>query len=422
MEMELELFYGKEFVKGIIPRKNLCGVLVPNESPGLTAPEAAVKKAMANPIGTAPLREIALAKKPQKVVIVVNDFTRPTPYEHMLPPILEELKAAGVEDEQITLVVATGSHRANNEQENRKVFGDKVVDTYRIISHDCLSEDLVGIGVLNNGSEVIINRQVAEADLLITTGLITLHYFAGFSGGRKSIFPGVVAKHLIQENHAMMTDPRARNGNYLDNPVHWIMLEAARLAKVDFILNVVTNEEKEIVEVVAGDVEEAWLKGVKVCAKMNMISLGKLGDVAIASAGGTPKDINLYQAQKALDAAHSAVRTGGTIILAAQCPEGLGEHTFAQWIDEAACLEDIFQRFAQGFKLGGHKAFAIAQVLKEKEVVLVSDLGRSMTEKLFMTYAPDLQWAFEYVRQKHGEDYTCYVMPQAGMIFPELTQ
>lgn len=418
--MELELCYGKEYIKARISRDNVAGILLPHESPGLEDPAAAVKTAMANPIGTAPLREIALEKKPERVVIVVNDYTRPTPYEYMLPPLLEELNKAGINDEQITLVVATGSHRANTEQENRKFFGDEVVDTYRIISHDCLAGDLVGIGTLSDGSELLINRQVAEADLLITTGLITLHYFAGFSGGRKSIFPGVVARHLIQDNHAKMTDPRARTGNYLDNPVHWIMLEAARLAKVDFMLNVVTNEEKEVVEVVAGDVEKAWLKGVEVCARMNMIPLGQLGDVAIACAGGSPKDVNLYQAQKALDAATAAVRPGGTIILVAQCPEGLGEHTFAQWIEEANCLEDIFERFARGFKLGGHKAFAIAQVLREKEVILVSDLGPEMTKKLYMTYAPDLQAALEYVRNKHGEDYACYVMPQAGMIFPEI--
>ncbi|HEX3032460.1 MAG TPA: nickel-dependent lactate racemase, partial [Bacillota bacterium] len=360
------------------------------------------------------------AKQPARVAIVVNDITRPTPYDLMLPPLLEELREAGLKADQITLVVATGSHRAHTPEENRRSFGTEVAENYRIISHDCNAPDLVAVGKLGDGTELIINKEVAQADMVITTGLITLHYIAGFSGGRKSILPGVAARHLIQQSHAMMVDPRARTGNYPDNPVHLRMLEAARLAGVDFILNVVTNEQKQIVEVVAGEVEQAWLKGVEVCARLNMLNLKEPADVAIACAGGAPKDINLYQAQKAMDAAAAAVRPGGTIILVAKCPEGLGEHTFERWLDEATCLQDIFDHFDRGFELGGHKAFAIAQVLRDKEVVLVSDLGREVTAKLYMTYAPDLEWAIHYVNRKHGTQYSCYVMPQAGMIFPEV--
>ncbi len=418
--MELKLAYGKEYLKAEIPAQNVTEILLPQESLGLPDTAAAVRAAMANPLGTATLQQIAKEKKPERVVIVVNDVTRPTPYNYMLPPLLEELREAGIHNSQITLVVATGVHRANTTEENRRIFGEATVENYQVLSHDSLADDLVTIGTLADGTELQINKHVAEADLLITTGLITLHYFAGFSGGRKSILPGVASKHLIQHNHSKMTDPRARTGNYLDNPVHWIMLEAARLAKVDFILNVVTNEQKDVVEVVAGDVEQAWLKGVETCARLNLLPLGQLSDVAIACAGGHPKDINLYQAQKALDAATAAVRPGGTIILVAQCPEGLGEETFAEWIEQATCLEDIFTRFAQGFQLGGHKAFAIAQVLKEKEVILISDLGQELTGKLYMTYAPNLQGAIDYVSNKHDADYNCYVMPQAGMIFPSV--
>lgn len=418
--MEMKLAYGKEYVVASITDENVKEVLLPVESTGLQDPGAAVRAAMANPIGSPALSTIARDKRPAKVAIVVNDITRPTPYDVMLPPLLEELREAGIKPEQITLIVATGTHRAHTDEENRRIFGAEVADSIQILSHDCNAPDLISVGKLSDGTELIINKEVAQADMVITTGLITLHYIAGFSGGRKSILPGVAAKHLIQESHSMMVDPRARTGNYPDNPVHHRMLEAARLAKVDFILNVVTNEQKQIVEVVAGEVEQAWLKGVEVCARLNMLTLKEPADAAIACAGGFPKDINLYQAQKGMDAAAAAVKPGGTIILVAKCPEGLGERTFARWLDEAHCLQDIFDHFDRGFELGGHKAFAIAQVLKDKEVVLVSDLGRELTAKLYMTYAPDLQWAVDYIKDKHGAEYTCYIMPQAGMIFPEV--
>lgn len=416
--MDLVLNYGINKVNGQIPDANVAGVLLPVESHGLADGEAAVRKALEKPIGTPRLAELAQAKKPEKVVVVVNDVTRPTPYNYLLPPILDELRQAGIRPDQVCFVVATGSHRDNTDAENRRTFGETVVDNYRIINHNCLAPDLVELGALSDGTNLVINREVAEADLLITTGVITLHYIAGFSGGRKSILPGVAARHLIQSNHAKMTDPRAVTGKYLDNPVHKVMLEAARLAKVDFIVNVVTNERKQVVEVVAGDVEKAWLKGVETCAGQSLLPLDGPADAAIACAGGHPKDINLYQAQKALDAAAAAVRPGGTVILVAECPEGLGEKTFTRWINEAGCLDDIFTRFTRGFELGGHKAFAIAQVLREKEVVLVSGLGRELTEKLYMTYAPNLQWALDYLAQKHGSDYRCYVLPQAGMVYP----
>lgn len=417
--MEVKLAYGKDKLQVELNPKGYCQIITPRSLPGVKDPLAEISRALAEPIGTPPLAELLRERQPQKVVIVVNDVTRPTPYEVMLPPLVAELERAGIRDEQVTLVVATGSHRANTEAENRASFGEEICRRFNIISHDC-DRDLVAIGRLSDGQELVINRLVAEADFVITTGLITMHYIAGFSGGRKSILPGVAARNLIQYNHSLMTDPRACAGNWRTNPVHWLMLEAARLVGVDFILNVVTNEKKEIVQAVAGDLEQAWLAGVETCRQMSMVTVPRAADVVLVSAGGHPKDINLYQAQKALEAAAAATRPGGTIILLARCREGLGEHTFEKWMLEAETLEDIFRRFEQGFVLGGHKAYAIARVLQEKQVILISDLGKELTESLFMRYADSIPTALLQVEEQYGQDYSLLVIPDGSQVQPEV--
>ncbi|MHB1125951.1 MAG: nickel-dependent malate racemase, LarAH6 family [Bacillota bacterium] len=417
--MELHLKYGKSEITAVISDKNVAGTVLPKEPTGVADPMQAVRHAVENPIGCPRLKDIISQKKPQSVAIVVNDVTRPTPYEYMLPPMLEELHASGLSPEQVTFVVATGIHRGNTPEENRKTFTSEIVDRYRFINHDC-EGDLASVGTLSDGTELYISREVAEADMVIVTGLITLHYFAGYSGGRKSILPGIAGKELITRNHSKMTEPGATSGSYLNNPVHWIMMEAARKVGVDFIVNVVTNSDKEIVKVVAGDLEQAWLDGVEVCEKMNVVKIAEQVDAVIASAGGQPKDINVYQAQKALENAEGTVKPGGTIILIAQCCEGYGEDTFEDWVRSARNLEDIFDRFNREFVLGGHKAFAIAKVIAEKQVILVSDLSREDTEELFFTYAASLPEALEYVAKKHGPDYKALIMPEAGMVLPML--
>jgi len=413
------LAYGKEYVTGKLDRSNVLAEVDPKLVAGVENPLAAVKKALAQPIGSDTLAEIVNKKRPKKIAVVVNDVTRPTPYNYMLAPLVEQLVQAGVEDDQVVFVVATGIHRPNTDQENRDTFTPEIADRFRVVNHDC-DNDLVSLGKMTDGTELVINREVAEADMVITTGLIGLHYFAGYSGGRKSILPGVAARELITNNHSRMTEPGAATGSYKENPVHWVMLEAARMAGVDFILNVVTNSNKEVVSVVAGDLDQAWLAGVKACEEMSVVKISRQADVIIAGAGGHPKDLNIYQAQKALENAAGAVKPGGTIVLIGRCAEGFGEDTFEEWVREADKLADIFERFHKQFVLGGHKAFAIAQVLKEKDVILVSDMSREDTEKMFFRYAASLDEALQMVRDKHGENFLSYLMPQASLVLPQV--
>jgi len=389
--------------------------------PKLSDPLAAVVDAMAHPIGSMTLQEEARRRRAKRAVVVVNDVTRPTPNGIILPPILEEIAAAGIAKSDTTLVVATGIHRGVTRDEMAETLGSDIVREYRIVNHDCDDEsNLVYMGRLSHGTEFYVNRIVYEAEMLVTTGVIGVHYFAGFSGGRKSIFPGVSGRVSIEHNHSLMTSQSATVAALAGNPVSEEMVEAGRKVDVGFIVNVVVDATGNVCAVVAGDVEQAWLEGVRQCREISVTPIDHLFDVAIASAGGYPKDINVYQAQKALDNAQRAVAPGGTIVLVADCTEGFGEPTFERWMAESSSLDDIFARFAQKFELGGHKAYSLARVLREKEVILVSGLPDSTVRQLFMTPARSIDDALRLVAEKYGAAFSCVVMPNAGSIVPHL--
>jgi nickel-dependent lactate racemase len=413
--MKIKLAYGEKYLQlDLAECKDASVIEAPK--PYLSWPGAElIANALQNPIGTETLREIIAKKSARNAVIVVNDITRPTPYNLILPPLLQEIEMGGIGPENISLIVATGIHRHHTPADNRAVFGYDICSKYRIENHNC-DDKLLSLGALSNGLDLIINRKAAQADLLITTGVVSLHYFAGYSGGRKSILPGIAARQVIEANHKMMNDERAKLGNYEDNPVSDLMIEAARKAKVDFILNVVTQSKQDIAFCVAGDVEEAWLEAVKYCEKMNVVKIKEAADIVIASCGGFPKDINMYQAQKSLDAAVLAVKTGGTIILVAECREGLGEETFQEWIENSNCPQDIIDRFHTHFELGGHKAFAICRILDKADILLLSELPEKSVRDMFMTPVQSLIKALEIGRLKHGQDAKIIIMPEAAKI------
>ncbi|WP_027340392.1 nickel-dependent lactate racemase [Halonatronum saccharophilum] len=413
----MKLKYGEEKLELNMDRLGEINVLLPKEKEGVKDPLKEVEESLVKPIASPALEDIIEKKDPKKVVIVVNDISRLTPYEYMLPPLLEVLGKKGVNKESITFIIATGIHEPHTREDNVRVFGEDLVNNYRIVSHNA-DQDLVDLGRLSSGNKLLVNREAVEADLLITTGVITPHYFAGFSGGRKSILPGVAGRESIQFNHSKMVNLIGNLPKIEDNPVNLEMLEAAKKAKVDFILNVVINSKKEIVEVVSGDLEKAWYKGVKTSAQMYHVPLEEKADVAIVSAGGFPKDLNIYQAQKALDNADAGVKKGGTIMLLAQCKSGLGEDIFEDWLKESSKPEDNVTRIKKGFVIGGHKAFAISKVVMDKEFILLSDFNKEATEMLFARKVDDLDEGLDYLEQKHGKGYKAIIMPQGGLTVP----
>lgn len=412
--MKIGLGIGNRVQEVYLPDSMHPEILLPGEgSCGLDGIEE-VRRALKHPIGTPCLSGIV--KAGEKIAIVTSDITRPVPTWEILPVLLDELYTAGIKPENITLVYALGSHRPHSEDEKKKLAGNRAYREIRCVDSD--PEDCVHLGMTSCGTPVDVTRAVAEADRRICIGNIEYHYFAGYSGGGKAIMPGVSTRAAIQANHRMMTDPRACAGNLDNNPVRKDIEEAASICGVDFILNVVLDEHKRIMYAVAGDVLEAHREGCRYLDGIYQKKIHEKADIVIVSQGGAPKDLNLYQTQKALDNARHAVKTGGTIILTGSCKEGLGESTFEKWMMEAGNPRELIERIEQKFELGGHKAVAIALVLEQADIYLVSDLEPELVEKLFMKPYRTVQEAFEAAVRKHGISARVIVMPYGGSTFP----
>ncbi|MDR2819870.1 MAG: nickel-dependent lactate racemase [Desulfovibrio sp.] len=417
--MQYELAYGKSTVNFTLPDSIRPLTIRTNSKKGLADPVGETRKALQNPAGTPPLLEMLRAKNPKTVVIVVNDITRPTPYDVIFPPMLEIFAQAGIKDEQVTLIIATGIHDPHTDAQNREVYGEEIVRRFKIVNHDGLDEsNLVKLGVFKSGYEFIMNRMAVEADFLITLGVVMPHYFAGYSGGRKSVLPGLVAKETVEKNHARMVELMDYLPPIDENPVSNEMIEAARQAGVDFILNVVTNESREVVHVAAGEVHAAWRKAVDVSASMYEVPFDRQVDIAVTCASGRPRDINVYQAQKGLDHADRITRPGGAIILAAECPEKWAEATFEDWIRRRWEPAKVMREIKANFVLGGHKAYGFAKVAAEKEVYLVSTLTEDESSLIWAKKAATVQEAVDKLLAEYGPDATWAYLPDGSLALP----
>ena len=412
--MKLELGIGTRVQVVDIPDSSLQQVLLPNEVARGLVGEAEVRRALAEPIGTPRLKGIVHSG--EKIAIVTSDITRPMPTYKVMPALLDELYEGGIRPEDITLVFALGSHRPHTTEEMKKLAGERAFAEIRCVDSD--AEDCVHLGVTAAGTPVDITRSVAEADRRICLGNIEYHYFAGYSGGAKAIMPGVSTRAAIQSNHSMMVREEACAGNLETNPLRKDIEEAAAICGVDFILNVVLDERKEIIRAVAGDVTAAHRAGCAFLDTLYQKKIEKRADIVIVSQGGAPKDLNLYQTQKALDNAKHAVRDGGIVILVGSCKEGLGEHVFEEWLTTAEKPRDLIERIQREFRLGGHKAAAIAIVLEHADIYLVSDLEPEFVKTLFMTPFDTLQSAYDAAAAKLGGSASVLVMPYGGSTLP----
>jgi len=414
--MKLEFGFGNGLQPVEIPDQNLLSVLRANEVEVPASEETEIRYALEHPIGSDPLRQ--LAKPGQRVAIVTSDITRPMPTYRVMPYLLDELYAAGVRPQDITLVFALGSHRRHTEEEMKKLAGERAWKEIRCVDSD--PADCIHLGVTAAGTPVDVTRTVAEAEFRICLGNIEYHYFAGYSGGAKAIMPGVSTRDAIQANHSMMIRAEACAGNLETNPVRNDIEEAGALCGIDFIFNVVLGEHKEIMKAVAGHPVQAHREGCRFLDTIYLKELPSGADIVLVSQGGAPKDLNLYQTQKALDNARHAVREGGTIILIGSCKEGLGERVFEEWMTTSVSPDAMIERISVDFQLGGHKAAAIAMTLKKAEIVLISDLEDDFVRSLFLTPAPSAQAALDRAFEKHGADATVLAMPFGGSTLPRI--
>ena len=414
--MKLEFGFGTGVQTAQVPEENLLGVLHANEVPLELTGEAEVRRALEEPIESPRLRE--LVHPGEKVAIVTSDITRPMPTYKVMPPLLDELYAAGVRREDITLVFALGSHRKHTDEERRKLAGDRAWNEIACVDSD--PNDCVHMGITGAGTPVDITRVVAEADRRICLGNIEYHYFAGYSGGAKAIMPGVSTRDAIQSNHSMMVRPEACAGALETNPLRMDIEEAGRICGIDFIVNVVLSEHKEIIKAVAGHPVAAHRAGCRFLDRIYLKPLPQAADIVLVSQGGAPKDLNLYQTQKALDNARHAVKQGGIIVLIGSCREGLGERVFEEWMTKSQSPEAMIERIGRDFQLGGHKAAAIAMTLQKAKIYLVSDMEDDFVRSIFLTPQPSVQTALDRAFAELGSKATVLAMPYGGSTLPRI--
>jgi nickel-dependent lactate racemase len=417
--VDVWLPYGKSDVCVRIPARNLLGSIEPKQVSGAADVNAEIERALNEPIGSKRLSEITQPEN--KVAIVVDDFTRSTPSHAMLLPVLAELNAAGVKDENVTVIFGSGTHRAVKPEEAKRIVGEEVLNRVKTISHDCNAQDLVPVGKTKHGTSVRLNRVFAEADVKVLVGDVGFHYYAGYGGGRKSVMPAISCRETISHNHAMLLDPNARTGVLDGNPVHEDMTEAARLAKVDFILNVVTNTKGEIVKAFAGDLEQAFLEATKLVDDLYRVTVDRRADIVVVSPGGYPADINLYQAYKAIDNALEAVKRGGTIILVAECSEGHGNQVFYDWMTRLEDLKKVEREIKRHFELGGHKAYYLLRALKNHQIILLSSLPDYYANGVFkLKTARAVNDALREALKNAGSQARVWTMPQGNFTLPEV--
>ena len=404
MMKEILFPYGKEKLSYRFEPDELAGVLT--SSIEKYEPEfdeiTLVKNALENPIGSAKLSELAKGKK--NIVIIASDHTRPVPSKIIMPAMLAEIRK-GNPEANITILIATGCHRGTTKAELISKFGEEIVNTEKIYIHDCDErEKLVNIGALPSGGDCEINSIAIHADLLVAEGFIEPHFFAGFSGGRKSVLPGIAGRRTVLANHCseFINHANARTGILENNPIHEDMLWAAKKAKLQFIVNVVLNAEKEVIYAVAGDVEKAHRKGTQFLSAQCGAKAVR-SDVVISTNGGFPLDQNVYQAVKGMTAAEPTVKQDGVIIMIASSSDGIGgKHFYHQLADE----EDINKTMDMFLMRNRNETVPdqwqtqiMLRVLMRATVIYISEMADDVIEKMHMIPAHSIDEAIKKAKE-----------------------
>ena len=391
------------FGQGFLPLMLEEGAEVVAEQELPAAPEGEIDRSLESSIRCS-LDDFAGCRS---ATILASDITRPSPTHLLLPPLVRRLKALDIASFKV--VFGLGTHRRMTDDEVKRLLQGSINLPH--MQHD--PGRCIHLGETGRGTPVEISEAVASSDLIIATGNIEYHYYAGYSGGAKAVLPGVSSERSVIRNHELMRDPLSATGR-LDSPVRQDREEAAGIAGLDYILNVVLNGRNEIVQAVAGDYIRAHRSGAATVDRMYRRRVMP-AEIVVTCAGGRPKDLNLFQAQKALDNAKNAALPGGSIILVAECWEGLGHPVFERWACEAGSAEQCWERFGREYEFGGHKAAFLAKESLEHHLILVSTLPLKQAEMCFFYPAKTLQQALELARERQGKGARMLVLPHGNL-------
>lgn len=405
---EIKFPYGKGYISHSFDDSSNLTMLesdISGYDPGVDEAEL-VLRAMATPAGSPTLSDLARDKK--NIVIIASDHTRPVPSKVIIPPMLDEIRK-GSPDAEITILIATGCHRGTTLAELEDKFGYDIVANERIIVHDCDDESmLTDIGTLPSGGQCIINRLASDADLLVAEGFIEPHFFAGFSGGRKSVLPGVAGRSTVLANHCseFIAHPLSRTGILEGNPIHEDMLWAAKKAGLAYIVNVVLNADKKVIFATAGDPEAAHAAGVSFLRERCSVKAVS-ADVVISTNGGYPLDQNVYQAVKGMTAAEATVRKDGVIIMIAKSGDGIGgEHFYRQLADES-CIDKTMVKFlARGRDEtvpDQWQTQIFLRVLSHARVIYISEVPDEAVREMHMMPAHSISEALDIAKEMLGQ-------------------
>jgi nickel-dependent lactate racemase len=418
---KIEIPYGTQLLSLEIEPRNFVGVVTPPKVEPAPDPKAVIGNAFKQPIGAS----FPTLSAASKICIVVDDATRVTPTKTLLSAILERLEESGVNRGQVSICIANGLHEMGDQASVNALLGEMTVNSYRVINHDPRDKDtLVYLGNTPRGTPVDVNRVIVESDVRVLTGIIEPHQLAGYSGGVKAVVPGLSSERTITANHSLMLDENVRVGKIDGNPLREDLEEAAKLTHRDgqnFIVNSIVNEDRKIVQVVAGDEVEAHRRGVVLSKKISSVAVAEEADLVIASPGGYPRDINLYQSQKALAHIERIIKPGGVAVLVAECKRGTGSKTCEEWMKRDAKPADIIHRLkSEGFNMGAHKAYQLARFMVRANLILVSTLPDDLVKSMHLHTSPTLKQAYEEALTTVGRDARVTVYPRAAAILPEL--
>lgn len=416
--VDVWLPYGQTEVCLRVQARNLIGTVEPKQKLSVPNAELEIEKALREPIGSKKLGEIA--KSSDKVAIVVDDFEF-WPFHIAVRPILDELKGAGVNDENITIIFGYDAREPLSEQEAPRLLGEDIAGRIKFVFHDPNIQDLAYVGTTTHGTKIQISKLFADANIKVLVGRLGFHCYAGYRGGGKGVLPGVAGEGTIKASHAMILHPSAKAGVLEGNLIHNEIMEAAELAKVDFTLNALVDEKGSIVRAFAGSLKQSFIEGVKFVDEVYRVPIDRRADVVVVSPGGHPWDSNLFQACMAIENAIEAVKRGGVLILVAECIGGYGNKVFYDWMIRLKELKAVEREIKRNFVLGGHMAYYLLSALQKVQIILVSAIPDYYAVNVFrFKTARTANEALKEALKITGENAKVWVMPYGEHTLPEV--